>query len=272
MSHYQGGGYQTRIRFGGPLTRAVKALLIANGLVFLVQIVFYIGRSSDHTIFEQWFALTPGDAIDKLRVWQLITYSFLHYVGDPWHIIANMFLLWMFGGDVERALGRQRFLVLYFGAALAGGLCMMPWYFFAPGIPILGASGAVFGAMAAYAQLFPQRRLLFWGIVPVKARTLVLVLAAIDLFAAVTGTDAGTAHLAHLGGFAVGWFFFSLERSAIQFRRAREFKKTARTERDEQDVRADVDRLLAKVGRDGLNSLTDRERVFLKRASKRFRK
>jgi len=281
MSHYQGGGYQTRIRFGGPLTSAVKALLIANGVVFVVQIIFYIGWSrpvfpvpayKGLTPFEQLFALTPALVVDNLNIWQLLTHCFLHDVENILHVAMNMFMLWMFGGDVERALGRSRFLILYFGAALAGGLCMMPWYFIAKYVPVLGASGAVFGAMAAYARLYPGRRLLVFGVVPVKARTVVLVLAGIDLLAAITGSDAGTAHLAHLGGFAVGWFFLSLQRSASEFNRAKEYKKTVRAQQQDREVRDEVDRLLAKVGREGLNSLTARESKFLKRASKRLRR
>ena len=280
MMSYAGGGYQMRIRFGGPLTPAVKALLIANGAAFAVQIIFYIGWSGPVvpgpaykglTPFEQLFALTPALVIEKLNVWQLLTHCFLHDVENLLHVAMNMFMLWMFGGDVERALGRSRFLTLYFGAALAGGLCMMPWYFIAKYVPVLGASGAVFGVMAAYARLYPGRSLLVFGVVPVKARTLVLVLAGIDLLAAITGSDAGTAHLAHLGGFAVGWFFLSFERSAAEFKRARDFNRAARTEQEDREVRAEVDRLLAKVGRDGLGSLTGREREFLNRASKRFR-
>jgi len=270
---YHGGGYQMRIRFGGPLTPAVKALLIANGAAFAVQIIFYIARPKGSppgapTALEDWLGMRPSLAVGRLYLWQFVTYSFLHAVVNPLHIAMNMFMLWMFGGDVERALGRPRFLTLYFAAAVVGGTCMIPWYF----TILMGASGAVFGVMAAYARLFPERRLLFWGMFPVKARTLVLALAGINLLAAVVGSDAGVAHLAHLGGFAVGWFFLSLDRSAAEFRRARAFNRAVRTEQEDRDIRAEVDRLLAQVGRGGLGSLTGRERKFLKRTSERFRK
>ncbi|MFH1732500.1 MAG: rhomboid family intramembrane serine protease [Planctomycetota bacterium] len=273
MMSYPGGGYQMRIRFGGPLTPAVKALLIANGAVFAVQIIFHVARPEGlapgaPTVFENWFAMRPVDAVGRLHLWQFITYSFLHAVTNPLHIAMNMFMLWMFGGDVERALGRPRFLTLYLAAAAVGGICMIPWYF----TMLVGASGAVFGVMAAYARLFPERRLLFRGMFPVRARTLVLVLAGINLLAAVAGSDAGVAHFAHLGGFAAGWFFLSFERSAAEFKRARDFRRAGRAEQEDRDVRAEVDRLLTKVGRDGLGSLTGREREFLNRASKRFRK
>jgi membrane associated rhomboid family serine protease len=261
-----GGGYQMRIRFGGPLTPAIKALLIANGAVFFVEIALRIAWPDGLRWFIDWFALTPALAIGRFRVWQFITHAFLHSL-DFWHIAVNMFMLWMFGGDVERALGRARFLTLYFAAALAGGVCMIPFY----GDISLGASGAVFGTMAIFARLFPHRRVLLFGVFPIKMRTLAIAIVGIEVISQVIGGD-GIAHLAHLGGFAVGWFFLSFERSAAGFRRARELKKAAQADREDRDTRAEVDRLLAKVGRDGLGSLTGRERTFLKRASERYRR
>jgi len=268
MSHY--GGYGTRIRFGGRLTPAVKALIIANVAVFLLQLILHFASPDGAALgtFIQWFALMPALAIGKLRVWQFITHSFLHDLFNPLHIGMNMFMLWMFGGDVESALGRRRFLKLYFAAAFAGGIGMIPWY----DTFILGASGAVFGVMAMYARLFPYRRLLVWGIVPVRARTLVFVLAGLDLLMAMQGSATGTAHLAHVGGFVVGWFFLPLEAAAERFRSRRQLRREIRREEDNAEVRRKVDELLAKVGRKGLGSLTRKERDFLSRASRRFRR
>ena len=268
MSHY--GGYGTRIRFGGRLTAAVRALIIANVAVFLLQLILHFASPDGAALdtFAELFALKPALAIGKLRVWQFITHSFLHDLANLLHIGMNMFLLWMFGGDVESALGRRRFFKLYFAAALAGGIAMIPWYH----TFILGASGAVFGVMAMYARLFPYRRLLVWGIFPVRARTLVFVLAGLDLLLAIQGSATGTAHLAHVGGFVVGWFFLPLQRAAQKSRRSRQLGQKMRREEDDAKVRRKVDELLAKVGREGLGSLTKRERDFLSRASKRFRR
>jgi len=270
MGYSYGGGYRTRIRFGGPLTPAVRALLIANGAAFALQVAVYLGSRQAYGGLIDWLALRPVAAIAGLRVWQFVTYSFLHEVAAalPLHILMNLFMLWMFGGDVEQALGRRRFLTLYFAAALAAGLCMIPWYH----TVILGASGAVFGVMAMYGKLFPDRRVLIWGVFPVRARTLVLVLAALDLLFAVRGTETGTAHLAHVGGFVIGWFFLPLERAVMNARRERARRRTARSRQNEAEIRETVDRLLAKVGREGLNSLTGPEREFLKRAGKRLRR
>lgn len=269
MAQYaRSGGYRTGIGSGGLLTPAVKALLIANVVVFLSQAVLRAGWPRALNDFEDLFALTPAAALGGLRVWQFITYSFLHDTGNLLHILFNMFMLWMFGGEVERALGRRRFLILYFAAAFAGGVCMIPMYRGS----VVGASAAVFGVMAVYARLYPYRRLLVWGVFPVRARTLVLVLVGLDLLLAIQGSDSGTAHLAHVGGFALGWFFFRLERSFERFRRTRDIKGADRAERQDAEVRQKVDELLGKVGREGLGSLTEREREFLSRSSGRFRR
>ncbi|MFO7898414.1 MAG: rhomboid family intramembrane serine protease [Planctomycetota bacterium] len=269
MSYY--GGYQRRIRFGGRLTPTVRALLIANVAVFGAQLLLHIAAPSISRLFQYLFALTPALAIGRLHVWQFVTYAFLHELGVlPFHLFFNMLFLWIFGGDVERALGRTRFLKLYFGGVLAAGLCMcMPpmWH-----IRVLGASGAVFAVMAMYGRLFPHRTLLVWGLFPVRARTLVLVLVAIEVFFLVaSGGHSKTAHLAHLGGFAFGWLFPQLERAVQGFRERQASDRVARRREEEREVREKVDELLAKVGREGLNSLTKREREFLKRASKTFR-
>jgi membrane associated rhomboid family serine protease len=271
-----------RVRIGGPITPVLKKLLIANLVVFAMQVIIYlqVGRPEvspmapayKHlTGFEQLFALTPELAIGKFRVWQFITHGFLHDVGNLMHILFNMLLLWMFGGEVEAAIGSRRFGRLYFAAVLAGGLCMMPWYFIEPDIPILGASAAVFAVLALFARLYPQRRLLVWGIIPVRARTLVLFLAGLDLLFAVSGSRTGTAHLAHLGGFAVGWFYLTFQRAAKQARTQRVGRQQERRERQDAEVRRRVDELLSKVGREGLGSLNAEEREFLKRASQRYR-
>jgi len=269
---YAYGYERPQFRLGGTFTPAVKALIIANAVIFAVQVIFFAALTPAREMlspFERVFALTPAVAIGGGHVWQFITYSFLHDVTSPLHILINMLLLWMFGWEVERAFGRARFLWLYFLSAFAGGICMIPWYH----VPILGASAAVFGVMATYARLFPDRRLYVWGLFPVRARTLVFVLAALDLLLAVqTARHSGVAHLAHVGGFIVGWFYLPAARAFARRRERRETARAERTEREDEEVRRRVDDLLAKVAREGIQCLTREEREFLSRASRRFRR
>ncbi len=264
---YQRGGYQARFGFGTPTPPTLKALLIANLAVFALQIALHIGSPDASRWFEDWFMLRPAFAIGKLRLWQFVTYAFVHDLQLLLHIAFNMFMLWMLGRDVAWVLGRKRFLTLYFAAAVAGGICMIPWY----NAYTLGASGAVFGVMAMFARLFPDRRILVMGIIPMKMKTFVVIIVAMEVILQLSG-GTSTAHLAHLGGFAVGWYFLAFGRATQRSQAARERERMLRAEREEAEVRAEVDRLLAKVGREGLQSLTGREREFLKQTSKRFRK
>jgi membrane associated rhomboid family serine protease len=141
------------------------------------------------------------------QLWQVLTYGFLH--GSPWHLAFNMFALWMFGGPVEEGLGARRFALLYLSCVLgaaAAQLCVIA--LFQPGqfYPTVGASGGVFGVMLAFAMLYPQAKIvMLYFPVPMRAPIAVAVFIALELFFGITGTQAGVAHFAHLGGAIVGF-------------------------------------------------------------------
>ena len=276
---YDDGRYETRVRFGPSLTPAVKTLILVNVAVFGLEILLRVASVRALNTFLDLFALQPDLALQGLRVWQFITYSFLHDVNNVLHIGFNMVMLWMFGSEVEAALGSRRFLRLYFGAALAGGICMIPWYHSS----ILGASGAVFGCMAIFARLFPRRLIYIWGVVPVRARTLAIALVVIELLVSVGGKP-GTAHFAHLGGFAGGYLFLRVAeaRSPAGRFRAQLAPKPKRV--SDTDIerwrridagalhpvnREELERVMAKVNAEGIPGLTPGEREFLERFSAR---
>jgi membrane associated rhomboid family serine protease len=184
-----------------PATRALIAVTVA---VFLLQSLF-MGPAL------AYFALWPLDSyaaaaarVPGFQPWQLITYAFLH--GNLPHLLLNMMGLYMFGSEIERLFGLRRFLVYYFSSAVAAALTQLVVAAFADSFyPTVGASGAIFGLLYAYARYFPHRRiLLLFPPIPMAARTFVFVYAAIELFLGVTGTQAGVAHFAHLGGMAGG--------------------------------------------------------------------
>jgi membrane associated rhomboid family serine protease len=171
-------------------------LLVANLLAFMLELD--IGAP-----FIRAFALWPIGA--GFAPWQMITCAFLH--GGVAHIATNMFGLWMFGRDVERALGSMRFLRLYFISALTASLVQLV---IATALrwrePTLGASGALFGVLAAFAMLFPQRIIvLLIPPIPLPARVFVILYALFELMSGVFGTQQGIAHFAHLGGLAGGY-------------------------------------------------------------------
>ena len=136
--------------------------------------------------------------------WQLVTYGFLH--GSLMHLFLNMFALYMFGPLIERAWGKRRFLVYYFVCLVGAGLVQLTvTYLTGAPRPTIGASGAVFGLLLAFGMMYPNERiLLIFPPIPLKAKWFVLAYGALTLFFGMTGTMAGVAHFAHLGGMIFG--------------------------------------------------------------------
>jgi membrane associated rhomboid family serine protease len=186
-----------------------KALLIANGLVFLLQAVL---GDRVFTAFELWPLGMPEVYAAQgaaFMPWQLLTYGFMH--GSLSHLLFNMLALAMFGAQLEYVWGNRRYLAYYLVCVVGAGLCQLvvASWMLAQGQGIahaVGASGGVFGLLLAYGLLFPnQRVMLLIPPVPMKARTLVIVYGVLSLLFGITGTQSGVAHFAHLGGMLFGW-------------------------------------------------------------------
>jgi len=205
-----------------PVTRA---LLIANVLIFLLQVP---GGDAMLAHFALW-PLGPhhlarldtgGITSVGFEPWQVVTYAFMHG-GFP-HIAFNMFALWMFGGPVENALGARRYTLYYFVCVLGAAIAqLLTIGLFAPEdfYPTLGASGGVFGLLLAFAALYPQARVIFLFVpVPVPARIAVIGYMVLELVLGVTGTQAGVAHFAHLGGALVGFLLIVYWRAKVRRR------------------------------------------------------
>ena len=202
--------------------------------------------------------------------WTLVTYMFLH--GGFGHIFWNMLGLYFFGPRVESRMGSPRFITLYLVSGVVGALFSVV---LAPRYPVLGASGAVLGVLMAFARFWPRERLLIWGIIPVEARWLVIIYAAIDILGFNGFGRLGVANVAHLGGFAGALLYLVyLERR----QGARRFKQVATPKVPETALgnwrnvdresihavnREEVDRILDKISASGLASLTPQERQFL---------
>lgn len=197
-----------------------RNLLIANIVVFLLQQAF-----GDQLL--QYFALWPwgpdqmfqaGQGVVSIgfRPWQLVTYAFMH--GGFTHILFNMFALYMFGGTIERTFGTRNFLIYYFVCAIVAGfaqLLVVQW--FTHGFyPTLGASGAIFGLLLAFGMMFPHEKVMLMFLpVPMPAWLFVTGYAAVELFMGVTGTQAGVAHFAHLGGMVGGYVLIEYWRGKL---------------------------------------------------------
>jgi membrane associated rhomboid family serine protease len=162
----------------------------------------------------------PGGFESRFEPWQLVTYAFLH--GGFAHIFFNMLGLYMFGSEVERLFGSRFYAAYYFGCVVSAALthlAVTSWMG-GPPIPTVGASGGIYGLLLAFGVYFPHRRvLLLFPPIPLPARIFVIVFAAVELVFGVTGTAAGVAHFAHLGGMIGGWLMIQYRRRAFPFRR-----------------------------------------------------
>lgn len=207
------------------LPPVTKALLFANGIAYALQ--WLVGPAFDP--FQLW--PLGGSDYDYLGrsheflPWQLLTYGFLH--GNLPHLLFNMLALVMFGTQLEYTWGNKRFLTFYLVCVAGAGLCQLvvaSWAVSQGGAPYatVGASGGVFGLLLAYGMLFPnQRVMLLIPPIPMRARTLVIVYGAIELFLGITGTAPGVAHFAHLGGMLFGWLLIRYWRGQPPFGRKR---------------------------------------------------
>jgi membrane associated rhomboid family serine protease len=179
--------------------RAVFALIAANVLMFLLELVF---KGSVQYPLALW-PWQPIDGQANFRVWQIVTYAFLHDTSNMAHLLFNMLGLWMFGAEIERYVGPGRLLACYFASVVTAALTqlLVPPLMGAPPVPVIGASGGVFGLLLAYALMFPHRKVIpLIPPIPMPAWVFAALYAAVELFLGVTGTLSGIAHFAHLGG------------------------------------------------------------------------
>jgi membrane associated rhomboid family serine protease len=185
------------------MARLTRILIGVNVAVFALEAVSGPGLLAR---FALWpighFFVTQFDNPVGFKVWQLITCGFLH--ANFLHLAINMYALWMFGSDVERAVGPKHYLTLYFASLVSSSLTqlLVVSMMTSAGVyPTVGASGAIFGILLAFGLLFPRRTIvLLIPPIPMPAIVFVILYALLELFSGVFGTNQGVAHFAHLGG------------------------------------------------------------------------
>lgn len=283
--------YRFENPFGMSLTPWVRRLLLANTAVGVLQMLMYFGGQGG--ALATALAFRPVEVLSK--PWSPLTYMFVH--GDFWHFFFNMLVLFFFGPPLEERWGSADFIKFYLVAGLGAALlCLLD-----PTSAVIGASGAVYGLMLAYAMAWPDNPVYIWGIFPVKVKWLVAALAAFSLFGAMGSFGSGVAHWAHLGGFATAFLYLKSPWAPSAWgpthgKRAtkkRGWRLTLPWKRkpkaaappvkpqhapgatirgpDEQRLLDDVDRILEKISARGLASLTDEERRRLDEVSRRYR-
>lgn len=276
--------YRGSFSFGFGLTPWVKNLIIANVVIFFIN---YLMADA----LNYYMAFVPSRVL--VTPWTLITYMFAH--GGGWHLFLNMLVLFFFGPPLEQRWGSGEFLKYYFLCGLGGAALS---FVFAPMSPIIGASAAVYGVMLAFAMFWPDSPIYIWGILPVKAKYLVMFMAAVSIMS-MFGNARGDniAHAAHLGGFAAGFLYLrfgspgggglgglrkmmnkrkmrvvSTDDSSRSATPARSAPTTRRRGSGEEEKLLDeLDRVLEKISTQGMSSLTPQERKLLDEVSRRYR-
>ena len=187
----------------GPLTPAIKAIVAANVAAFIIALIA--------PSIQLRLGMRPADVVGSLQLWQLATYMFLH--GGIFHILFNMLALWMFGVELERMWGSRFFTKYYFvcgvGAALTTLILSFTPFGFAEQLYYsltIGASGAVYGVLLAYAMYFPNRPIYMYFVFPIPAKYFVMIIGAISLISS-WGAGGGVAHTTHLGGIVAGYLY-----------------------------------------------------------------
>ncbi|GIW70548.1 MAG: rhomboid family intramembrane serine protease [Planctomycetota bacterium] len=260
---------------GGPLPGmplVVKRLLLAHVAVYFALLIARQLLSLEPAQIYRALALVPERALGSGWVWQFATYLFVHDLWSPWHIFFNLLVLYFFAGELAEHHGARRFLGLYFGAGAFAGLahCALSW----GALPLLGASGAVYAVLVAYATLWPRRTILLFFILPIQAWLLVGILIALSAASFLIDPTGGSgiSELAHLTGGAFGYGFVRYRQHLERLLAGLVRRQAERQQRRQQDLESRLDELLDKIHREGMAALSPREREFLRQASRHYQR
>ncbi len=245
----------------------VNILIIINICVFILINIFR------NVPWMMYLGLVPNLVLSKFMIWQFVSYLFIH--AGLWHLVLNMLMLWMFGSVIENAWGSKKFLRYYFFTGIGAGLCSVI-FAYNSAYPVVGASGAIFGMLVAFAIMFPESVILLFFIFPMKMRYAAMVLAGINLFGALSNPGSGVAYIAHLGGGIFGYIYFKNEVikrvlsgfSIRNLQQVQKKKQEVKKQKEVIDINKRVDEILDKISSQGMDSLTVKERKILEQKSK----
>ena len=251
-------------------TDAIKLLVSVNLTIFFLQTI----SGKEHLLFDL-FGLVPQAIWSDFMIWQPFTYLFFH--GNIWHILINMFVLWMFGSELENAWGRKNYLKYYFMTGIGAGIvtCL---FNLQSNIPVVGASGAVYGILLAYGLSFPNRTVYLYGLIPIKSIWFVIAIGILAFFSSFQQMTQ-ISHLTHISGMAIGYIFlkrrwrlndiwFKIRKKTLEYRIQIEDVKQSK----EKALEKDIDYILDKIQKVGFKGLSDQELNKLYNASKTLSK
>ena len=246
-------------------TDAIKILVSVNFGIFLLQTI-----ARTEGMFFPLFGLVPKLVWSEFMLWQPFTYLFFH--GSIWHVLINMFVLWMFGSELERLWGKEHFLKFYFVTGVGAGLVTMIFGLNSM-TPIVGASGAVYGVLLAYGLTYPNRTVYLYGIIPIKSLWFVIGIGVIAFMSSFDNVSQ-ISHLTNLSGMMIGYLmlkrpvrfndlWFTIRKRTLEYKIKHEEKKITQ----HQAIEREIDRILDKINREGFDSLTEGEHDRLYKGS-----
>lgn len=260
-----GGGYRGRSIGPGAVSPFIKLMLITNIAVFMIQTLVNFPLS-------ELLGLTPARFFAEFPnlLFQPFTYMFLH--ANFWHIFFNMFALWMFGTEIEFSWGKNSFAKFYILAGLSGAVLTLIFQSELP-VPVIGASGAIYGVLIAYWLLFPSRYLYIYFLFPVKVKWAIPGFMILGFLAG----GVNIAHFAHLGGAIFGLIFvkadWRIARFGSMLKKLRHKKQEAKFEKNRhraEETMKRVDEILDKINDVGIENISEEDRKFLEDASSRL--
>ena len=283
-------GEEPGFHFGGGARTATTTLVLITIAVYVLQLLTSDDRAAAPGGITGLLALQSDTWRYPWKWYQFFSYGFLHATGDLKHILFNMFGFWMFGRDVEQRYGRREYVTFYLVAIFVAGISWLITDNLSAGpagtAVLIGASGGVAAVLILFALNYPRRTVLLFGIVPMPAWVLAVLIVLLDLNGALArphgGEGSNVAYIAHLGGSAFALFYFysglALERyipsrlSADIFKRRPKLRVHTPDEPPNEGLSGQVDEILRKIQQQGQESLSRRERRILEKASREFQR
>ena len=210
---------QPQMQMMMPLTKMAKRLIVINVVIWVVGVLIIQQMILGEPLLFNWFGLIPYKLINDFWLWQPFTYMFIHST-SVMHVLFNMLLLWWLGSELEQRWGSRFFLTYFLTCGIGTGFlysfCMLMYFFISNNhlvlqMPVVGASGAIFGLLLAYGMIFGEKVVYFMMMFPMKAKYFVMLLGAMEILTMMdSGLSGQTANLAHLGGIVVGFIFLTV--------------------------------------------------------------
>ena len=252
------------IRFNKSLPETVKFIIIVNVIIFIITEIFGLKY-----IFFEIFGLIPRFSWESLKIWQPLTYIFLH--SGFFHIFINMLVLWMFGKELEYRWGKNKFLLYYLVTGIGSGILTVLYDPYSI-IPIVGASGAIYGILIAYTLIYPNRKVYIYGIFPMQIKFMMILLGLTAFFASFLQTNSSISHVTHLAGMVVGFIFLKWNNIKRIFPKVRIYEQENIFEQPISNKKDDLDIILEKLKLKGWEGLNEFERNKLFNASRNHTK